>query len=94
MLSKGQLSHYGSVLLAATLIILQPSASWGQSISREQTMLAVRQLSAAFAMVASQVKPSVVNVSTTTIIPDNMITKVNPDTIVVCIIVAVLLQSY
>jgi len=69
MLSKGQLSRYGSVLLAVTLIMLLSGASWGQTISREQAMLAARQLSTAFAMVASQVKPAVVNISTTTIIP-------------------------
>jgi len=69
MLSKRQLSRYGTVLLAVTLIMLLSGASWGQSISREQAMIAARQLSTAFAMVASQVKPAVVNISTTTIIP-------------------------
>ncbi len=69
MLSKGQLSRYQSVLLALMLLILLPWASWGQMISREQAMLAARQLSAAFAMVAKQVKPAVVNISTTTVIP-------------------------
>ena len=69
MLSKGQLSRYWSVLLALTVFILMPWASWGQMISREQAMIAARQLSTAFAMVASQVKPAVVNISTTTIIP-------------------------
>ncbi len=69
MVSKGQLSRCGSVLVAVTLIMLLSGAGWGQTISREQAMLAARQLSTAFAMAASQVKPAVVNISTTTIIP-------------------------
>ncbi len=69
MLRKGHLSRYWSVLLAVMLIILLPCASHGQMISREEALAAARQLSAAFAMVASQVKPAVVNISTTTVIP-------------------------
>jgi len=69
MLSKGQLSRYGSVLLALTLLTLLPWASWGQVVDRNLALATARQLSAAFATVASQVKPAVVNISTTTIIP-------------------------
>ena len=64
MFSYRQLNLYRSVLLAVMLIILLSWASWGQTVSREQAMLAARQLSTAFAMAASQVKPAVVNIST------------------------------
>ncbi len=69
MLRKGQLSRPGSVLVVLALLSLLPAGAYGQMISREEALAAARQLSAAFAMVASQVKPAVVNISTTTVIP-------------------------
>ena len=69
MLRKGRLSRYCSVLVLLTALVLLPCASHGQMISREEALAAARQLSAAFAAASSQVKPAVVNISTTTIIP-------------------------